>query len=307
MRYRFGPWQLMLGVVFLCAALIGVMFYHRSHRDLSDAELFAHLPENASLTIFIDLKSMRRAGILDMLAGSKLVEEADYQKFVERTGFDYRTDLDAVFAGFRDGKNYYLLKGRFDWNSLKRYAIQEGGRCQNGLCYMDASSSGRYISFMPLRSRVLAMTVGPDQHEARRLAENDSEQPYPDLPGAPVWAIASPQALGNSGSLPPGTRLFAKALENAEHITVSLNPQGNQFQARMRVVCRTPEDAVVLGAQLEKVTDVLRKLIQRSDQAPNPNDLSGVLTAGVFRRDNRVVYGQWPIERSFLESVAGGS
>jgi hypothetical protein len=42
-------------------------------------------------------------------------------------------------------------------------------------------------------------------------------------------------------------------------------------------------------------------------QQPDPADLSAVLVAGSFRRDDRRVYGQWPIARAFVDAVTGGS
>ena len=65
-----------------------------------------------------------------MLAGSQGAEEADYKKFVEQTGFDYRTDLDAVAAGFRDGDEYFAVQGRFKWNQLAGYAQSHQGKCE---------------------------------------------------------------------------------------------------------------------------------------------------------------------------------
>jgi hypothetical protein len=53
------------------------------------------------------------------------------------------------------------------------------------------------------------------------------------------------------------------------------------------------------------MTALLRELIEKDKQKPNPGDLSGVLTAGVFRQENVRVVGRWPLERAFLESLAG--
>ena len=53
------------------------------------------LPADRATLVYIDTDALRKSGLLDLLAGSKAAEEADYRKFVEQTGFDYRTDLDA--------------------------------------------------------------------------------------------------------------------------------------------------------------------------------------------------------------------
>jgi hypothetical protein len=53
------------------------------------------------------------------------------------------------------------------------------------------------------------------------------------------------------------------------------------------------------------VTEVLRQLIEKEKQKPTPADLAGILTAGVFHQDDARVLGRWPIERAFLDSLAG--
>jgi hypothetical protein len=49
----------------------------------------------------------------------------------------------------------------------------------------------------------------------------------------------------------------------------------------------------------------LRELIAKEPQKPSPGDLATVLAAGVFRQDDTRVAGRWPIERAFLEKLAG--
>jgi hypothetical protein len=48
-------------------------------------------------------------------------------------------------------------------------------------------------------------------------------------------------------------------------------------------------------------------MIARENHSPNPADLSGVLTAGSFHQTDTRVIGYWPIERSFVENLLGGS
>jgi len=50
---------------------------------------------------------------------------------------------------------------------------------------------------------------------------------------------------------------------------------------------------------------VLRQMIARENQSPNPADLSGVLAAGSFSSGGKRVYGYWPIEPSFVENLFG--
>ena len=80
-----------------------------------------------------------------------------------------------------------------------------------------------------------------------------------------------------------------------------------QFEARLVVTCRTSNDAAALVVQLQRATSLLRQMIARENQQPNPKDLSGVLTAGVFEQAGRRVLGRWPLAPIFLESLAGGT
>lgn len=272
---------------------------------LSTAEMLACLPPGEAVVVSVDAAALRRSGVLDLLAGAKGAEEPDYRAFIQQTGFNYRDHLDTVLLSVGEKETLVLAAGRFDWKALREYAALNRGACRNNLCRLEASRPGSYISFYPLRRQVLALAVGPDPRAALKLRPQSAGPSAP--PGAPVWLRAPGSALRRAESLPPGTRLFLKALENAEEITLRVDPDGGRFQLGLEARCRTPEDAVVLHAQLEKVTDVLRKLILRTDHQPNPSDLSGVLTAGRFWRQGRNVLGQWPLERAFLETLAGGS
>ena len=100
---------------------------------------------------------------------------------------------------------------------------------------------------------------------------------------------------------------FATALASADKILLSLGPQGQQLEARLAVTCRTAVDAAALTAQLQRVTALLQEMIARENQRPDPKDLSGVLTAGVFQQAGRRVMGRWPLPPVFLESLAGGA
>ena len=82
-------------------------------------------------------------------------------------------------------------------------------------------------------------------------------------------------------------------------------PKGKALEAQLDVVCRNAKEAAIVLAQFQKVTIVLRELIEKEQRKPGPADLASVLTAGVFRQDDTRVAGRWPIERAFLEQLAG--
>ena len=152
----------------------------------------------------------------------------------------------------------------------------------------------------------MALAVSPDAMAASQLAGNSSPRPSEEFSRQPVWLSVPAAALRKLDGLPGGTRMLAKAMEGSENILLSAGPQGTQYEARIEVTCRNDQDAAALGAQLERITALLREAIAREKREPDPNDLSGVLTGGVFEHTGRRVMGRWPIASGFLETLAGG-
>jgi hypothetical protein len=239
------------------------------------------------------------------VAGSKAVESSEYRDFVARSGFDYRRDLDSILAAFMDGDEFVLAEGRFDWEKLSAYAESSRGGCENAVCWLPAEKPGKRISFTQIRAGLLAMAVSSGRLESRAMVRG--RRPPLSPPDQPVWISIPGAVLSKPETFPAGTQLFAKALQNSECVMVSMNREGGRFQARLDVTCKTAEDALLLEVQLERVTSILRKLIERSNRTPDPSDLSSVLVRGAFSRTDRKVYGYWPIERAFLEGLAGGA
>jgi hypothetical protein len=300
--------RLLIGSVLaivLCA--IGTIAYLRT-RDLASPEsILARLPSDDASVLSIDFASLRRSGILDLLSGSIGEEEPEYKIFVEKTAFDYRRDLDHAFVSFHPSGVYFLVEGRFDWKRLEAYAREQGGGCFNSLCRMPGSVPSRKISFFPLKSSLMAMSVSADDFAATRMNEPAKNVRHIAAPKQPVWLSLPAATLKKSGEFPSGTQLFAKAMEDAdaESATISLAPQGKAIEAQLEVVCRNAKEASVLAAQFQRVTEVLRQIIDKQKQKPTPADLAGVLTAGVFHQEDARVLGRWPIDRAFLDNLAG--
>ncbi len=305
MRSRFA-WLLTAVLVVFCAVLLAIALYYRSQAPSNTADLLRYLPPSSTeVNWYIDVGVLRRAGVLDSLAGPAVGEEPDYRAFVQSTGFDYRRDLDAVIASSQGKDLFFLLRGRFDWKKLRDYATSQGGECRNGICRVPSNKPDRTVSFIEVKKNLMALAVSSDRYAARKATSKHERRAMP-IPSQPIWAAAPGSALKGVDSLPAGTKLFAQAIENAERFTLAVGPEGPAYAALLDVTCRTDEEAVVLKYQFEKVTEVLRKLIARSDQAPNPRDLSGVLTSGTFHREDRRVHARWPIEKPFLDALAAG-
>ena len=291
--------------------LLGIWGYWFYSRPYDAARLVQCLPQDRSLHAYMNVNLLRSAGILDLLAGSKAGEEADYKKFVEQTGFDYRTDLDAVAGGFRDGDEYFAVQGRFKWDRLADYARTHQGKCGGdqgqSTCSMPASQAGKTISFSLLRRDVLALAVARDPQGSRVIFPGFWKDP-PKIPSAALWISAPPYVFADTKTLPAGLGPFKSQLEKARNTVFTLGPSPDpkSFELRMTVDCTTPEDAVKMAAQFSSVTDLLKRMLDREKLKPTAADLSGVLVAGRFETQQDQVTGTWPIGRKFIESLVSG-
>lgn len=305
MKFRFQPWQLAALVVLLCVAAVSLTHWRRVSHSFDALALIECLPPHQATHLYIDVDALRRANLIDLLAGSKAAEEPDYRNFVEQTGFDYRSDLDAVAAAFIHGNVYLTLRCRFDWKRLADYARSQGGACHNTVCTMPGSTEDRNISFYPLKSDILALAVAKEERGVTMIGPGEWKNP-PRLPPEPVWISAPSFAFTDVSSFPAGTHSFLAPLAQAQGATFAIGPAGERLQIRIEVVCATAEAAAALARQLTSATDLLKKMLERQHLTPNPRDLSGPLAGGSFQQQDRRVVGTWPIERSFVEAVASG-
>jgi len=290
-------------VAAICGASLWGVAWYRS-RVLTPASLLKRIPSSDAVVIYLDFAALRRSGVLSMLDSSKATEEPEYQDFIRKIDFNYKQDLDGVMLAFAPTGKYLLARGQFDWKSLRSYVESENGQCYNSLCRMPGSTPDRRISFFPLQSNLMALAVSQDESAALRL-QSTAAGSNAEVPDAPVWIAFPGAALKSAESLPDGTRPFARAVERADAVVLSFAPEGQRLAAKLTVRCRSSQDATDLASQLSATTDLLRKMIAREHHTPNPADLSGVLTAGSFRSEGARVFGYWPIERVFLETMLG--
>jgi hypothetical protein len=272
----------------------------------------AFLPTGDSLLVYMDLQTMRHSGLLDTIAGPRGGEEADYRQFIDQTGFDYREDLNALAVAIRENPStherdaYAVARGNFDWARLTAYVQSHGGECRNDFCRLPATQPHRFVSFYPLRRHLLALAVSADQWAALLITHGATSPAAADLPQQPVWMLAPAAALQSQSLFPEGTRAYASALQGAERVALTLGAQGDRLVLSLDVTCGNVDQASALLVRLEQLTATLRTWIAREHLKPNPGDLSGILTSGTFRREDRRVYGTWPIAKEFVRSVSGG-
>jgi hypothetical protein len=303
MRFRWHNWTAALLVVAACAAIAGGLIWNRSRKVPALAERMHRLPAGTA-AVYIDLESLRTAGLLTLLSGQNVTEDADYQAFVKSTGFDYRSDLDSALIGFLNSEVYIVATGRFDWKAIQEHTKRSNGVCHNGICRLPASTPQRTVSFVPLHNGMIGMAVSSYEWAVVKM-QDKLPNPLPP-PDAPVWAGAFGDFLRTNESLPAGTKLFVKALGEAKVVTLGLHDANDGAELRLRAECANESTASGLANQLNGVTDVFRKYLDNVEQKPNPADLSGVLTSGKFAREGTVVTGRWAVNRSFLEKLLSG-
>lgn len=285
-------------------------YWFRARRAAEPSDLVAYLPAANATVVYIDVDALRRSGILGQLAGPKTAEDADYRQFVEATQFDYSRDLDAIAAAIKDGRIYFALRGRFHWNDLASYAVHEGGECHDNFCVAPGSQPNRRISFYLVKSSVLAMAVGPDDFGAYQVTPKSvtpkAAQAAVGRPDEPVWAVIPAAAIQGANALPAAAQALVPALQGADQVVLGIgaNPD-RQLQLSVHVTCKDAAGAAALLAQLESATKTLRDAGARQHQKPDPSDLTGLLIAGNYRRDERQVYGTWPIPKDFVDAIAG--
>ena len=290
-----------------CALAAGSIYWFRARRAAAPTDLVRSLPTANASVVYIDVDALRRSGILSMLAGSKTTEEPDYQQFVQQTKFDYRQDLDAVAAAFKDGRIYFALHGRFHWRDLRDYAVRQNGSCHNDFCVVAGSQPNRRISFYPLKSDVMAMAIGPDDFGAYQVTGNSKTLTLV-TPKEPVWALIPAVSLQSMDALPAAAKAYVPALRGAEQIVFSIgaNP-AQQLLLGLHVTCKDSPAASALLSQFETTTKALRDLLAHQRQKPDSADLSAALAAGSFHRDDRQVYADWPIPKALMDAVAGSA
>ena len=298
------------GVAVGLLAIIIFFVYRSNQRDWTNDALLARLPREGASVMHVDFGALRKAGALQVIAGAATEHEPEYKAFLEKTGFDYKKDLDLALVSFHKDGVFLVVRGRFDWQMLQRYANDQGGSCYQSLCRVQGSTPEKKISYFPLRQNIMGMAVGNDDFLATRLQQVKTDGPSIPSTDDPIWAYLSPQTLAKSEEFPIGTQLFAQAFEVADSVVLSLGAAENaeaqkqgDFVIKLAATCRSATDAKTLMETLQKITRVLNALLKQVEK-PSDADLGAVLMAGEFKTEDRRVLGRWPIKQAFLESLA---
>lgn len=275
-------------------------------RPYNSSQLVQMLPPDRSVHVYLDVALLRSAGILNVIAGSKSLEDADYKKFVAETGFDYRTDLDGLAIAFRDGDRYFAAQGNFNWEKLAAYAPAHGGKCERFICTAPGSEPGRNVSYYMPRNNILGIATSRTATAGDMVAPG-SWQNGPRIPAVGLWVSVPPYALTDLNHAPVGTRAFLSPLVQATSTTFTLGPAAkgkDGFELAMAVTAKDAAAAKKVSEQYTETTGLLVKMMERENIHANPADLSGMLVAGRFEVKDTNVTGTWPISKAFVESLA---
>jgi len=300
---RWGRRLRLPALVLLAIAIsAGAWIVHRNTQAFFEpAALLSRFPADDGTALNIDFKTLRAAGLL---AAPNSAPEPEYKQFVDGTGLDYRRDLDLVVASFSPSGNYFIARGRFDWNKLRDYATRQGGSCYQDLCRMQGSTPERHISFLPLRHDAIAVAVGTDDLAAARLTHTGPPVAL-HLPAAPVWLSVPGTVLQQRNALPPGLRLVLSSLVKADRVVITVAPGGASIEAHLDASCRTADDARTLASQLRSTTGMLKEALLTNKEA-SQDDLARTLAAGTFDSTGPHVTGKWPVGKNLIESLTAG-
>lgn len=267
--------------------------------------MLALLPNRDAPTFFIDVHALRSSGILNLLRSSGVKEDDDYSRFVYNTGFDYQRDVETIAARGKGQQFFFVVRGKFDWARLRRYASQHGGSCDRAHCQLPGTQPGRWISFLEIQPDMAGVALSTDAADVLLLTPRQVQARQP-LSSAPVWVLLPHSSLADPRNWPLPVRLFALAMQPAEQVILSARPgeKGSRdMWLDVQAVFQDASAAARTKTQLEMDTRLLKLELQREHRQESPGDLTGLLTAGVFNLSREQVVGKWPIHRELLNAL----
>ncbi len=291
------------------AAVILYSVHSYRHRFVrGDQDLLPLLPGGDVTTFFASVSALRSAGMLDLLAGSKATQDAEYRQFVKETQFDYTKDLETVAGTAAKAATYFVARGHFDWSKLRQYATAHGGTCSGDLCKMPTSRPERWTSFVPIQPDVLGAALSPDAAAAEQLRPSQAMRSVASPPSTqPVWVEMAPSLLKNPLSLPLAVRIFAVSLQSAGPVIFSLGRaaehSGAVFNVQLDAQCPSAATAEATRNQMEIQTKMLSLELSREHAQASASDLTGLLTAGSFQVIGKRVVGSWPVRKELLNAL----
>lgn len=288
--------------IYLAAVLAGsiavYMLLIAPRRARDPRRVVGCLPAGGHPTLFVDVETLREAGVLDRIAGPAAMEESEYKGFVTASGFDYRKDLDAVAIQIRPAETLMVARGRWRLDKMAEYAKSRGGRCVGELCTVEGSAPERQVSWIPLAKDLLGVAVSRDALAATMLSRGASGAEAP--PPGPVWLALPGSVLEPKEGLPPGLSALLSSLAGASRATFVMNGRPEGFEIRLVAPFDDAQRAAASAKRLQEATESLKTLIVRSEMKAEPGSLAAVLAGGKFASRETFVEGSWMLRADFF-------
>jgi hypothetical protein len=278
-------------------------YRHRFVR--TDADLIKLLPPGDLTTFYVDVAALRRGGLLHLFAGVTPASEKDYGDFIASTHFDYARDLNALAGGFDGDQIFFLLRGRFDWDGLRHFAIAHSGTCDQDACRAAGTKPNRWVNFIRIQPDVVALAIG-ENATAADLLRPPGRRLQDSSHGDPLWLSVSPALIKDPTSLPGPLRIFALSLQPAASVILSAGKAQHAdeaFTVQLEAAFPNAPSADTTCKQLQIQTRMLTLELGRENRQPSPADLTGLLTAGTFQVGNNHVFGTWPVSKELLRAL----
>lgn len=305
LKSRQWAWLALLFLVI--AGGIALSYYFLRPQYRTPGRLAGLLPRSDAVLFYADVDALRQSGFIQRLQGAKSLEDPEYQRFVQETRFSYQNDLDALAVAFLPNQIFAALRGHFDWRRLSEYALHQGGSCHNTYCQVPTGSPGRWLSFFPIRSNVMGLSISSDPSAAYQLLPRHGA-PEVQVPAYAAWVILPRRLLNDPKSLAPGAQIFATALASASQVTLGLTqdqstgPQAD-LTLRLKADCESAAKAEAAQHHLEQITGMLKAITSRDKSASSAPDITGMLASGTFRAVNTSVEGFWPVSQEMVNSL----
>ena len=273
-----------LVAVVLIAALGGAgagIYLYRASRPLpapvagKSPGVFSLIPSDAPVVAFLDAQTLRTTQASSLAAVGQIVlptpqQDPDYTQFVNATGFDYARDLDhaaiamwptsldAAANAAGDNRTLAIADGRFDQDRIKAYALRLGGKAAvHGAATIYEVPGTPPVSFEFLSATRVAMASGKNATDlltkASPMPRDPAMQARIDrVAGAPLFAVA--RATNLPGSIYEGFNNSPQLLSLAKSIqviTLSGQPQGNDFAVTLDSECNSMKNALEIGTLLD--------------------------------------------------------
>ena len=234
----------------LAFILLVILAYSRWARLEPDPvlKLLGQLPPEATSVFYLDLQPLRQSPFLAALYkwAPRTQMDADYEQFVQSTGFNYERDLRrlglALYKNGPDTTLFAVAEGQFDKKKIAGYALKTGTRTsRNGreIFMIPANAGTRKISFTFLASDLMAITNGAGLDSRPPSPSSSSEtqawrERFHRLAGSPIFAVLRP-GPDSASFATPSTAGFQSAdltalLTQLQWITVGAKPDADQLR-----------------------------------------------------------------------------